>query len=531
MSRLEQLPPAVRRKILGYLLIAEHVRQPPNHLLVENYAFEVNVLRVNRAINKEATAILYQENTFIKVHNYYLEAEKTMSNHEVPFFKLKGKFQHHVAEIAVKFDPMNKRLSSAMKSKKATTFLLMLADIPKYTRLLRLLDLANFMGYQFDFKLHQPPFATSPLSIMSQVELLFPFEQVRGAALIQNVSFSGSFDPAILKRVKQAMTTKIAWLRAGAWEVHDIALSIKRKGDWAFRLNNADMALAKYDDTRTFMETAMSLNSMMSGLDDHFDKALCGIECTVWVDTALLLLSDATFKESGERVYAAVPKMTHHVEAAERMAEKHNPTVPVSVITRFYYLLGIAELGLDHPIKAAKAFAKAYKMGADNPTKEGYEAAKDWKDLGKKERTARLDTLLVSMPKEPLAIPDMKAYVTPEVESEHWVMRELGHQGPIPYEDKIKGAWGIILTNKPHRNHHNQGPRTAQVGPLKPEVLRKHVEKYRKCIDQPRAQGRLICWVGLNVNEIGEETLLDQPGYVEAMKNMTLGGGSGCAPQ
>src|SRR5690349_12942265 len=98
MSRLEQLTPAVRHRILRYLLVSENVRQPPNHLLVENYVFEVNVLRTNRATDKEDTAILYQENTFIKMYNDFVDAEKSMDNHEIPFFKLKGKFEHHVTE-------------------------------------------------------------------------------------------------------------------------------------------------------------------------------------------------------------------------------------------------------------------------------------------------------------------------------------------------------------------------------------------------------------------------------------------------
>ncbi|CAO2655317.1 Nn.00g103810.m01.CDS01 [Neocucurbitaria sp. VM-36] len=528
MSRLEQLPQVLRRKILGYLLISGHVRQPPNHLLVEHYVFEVNILRTNQAINGEALAVLYQENTFIKVYNDFVDAETAMRNHEVPFFKLKSKFEHHVAEVSINLDPMNKRLPSSMRLKQPAPVLLVLADMPKYTRLLRLLDFANFMAYKFDFKIHLPPYMSSPLSTKDQTNLLVPFEQVRGVAMTQKVSFSGAFEPTIVKRVKQAMTSKIAWLRAGAWEIHDIALSIKRMGDWAFRLNDADTALAKYDDTRTFIVTAMKMNSMMRGLDAEFDKALCGMECTVWVDTALLMLSDTMLKENGRRAYDAIPNMTKHIEAVE--SRDTTPIVPVSVLARFYHLLGIAELGLDHPVKAAKAFVKSYSMVTEQTTKDGYDVATGWKDLGKKAKTSRLNSLFASMPKEPLAISDMKEYTTPEVSSEHWVMRELGYQGTFPYEDKIKGAWAIILTNKPHRNHHNQGPRTAQVGPVKPEVLRKVVEKYRKNINQPLAQGRLIGWVGLNVDEIGEETILDHDGVAVSMKALNIGNRA-CNPQ
>ncbi|KAH7371009.1 hypothetical protein BKA66DRAFT_573187 [Pyrenochaeta sp. MPI-SDFR-AT-0127] len=513
MSRFEQLWPELRQQILGYLLISENVRQPPNHLLVEHYMFETNTLRLNHAINKEAAAVLYQKNTFIKVHNYFSIAEKSMLNHEVPFFKLKGKFEHHVADITIGSNPMNKRLPASMKLEKPATFLLLLADIPKYTRLLRLLDLANFMCYNVDFKLHQPAFATSPVSIIKQSELLFPFERVCGGALVQNVTFVGRFDTAIVERVKRAMTQRIAWVRAAAWEIHDIALSIKRMGDWAFSLNNADMTLAKYEDTRTFMDSAMNLNNMATSIDKEFTKALCRIDCITWVDTALLMLSDAALKESGERMYRAIPHMTVRVHAAERMANDNNHTVSVSVRARFYFLLGIAEIGLEHPIKAAKAFAKAHSMVANKPTKEGYELAKAWSKLDEQNRMVRFDALLKSMPKKPLAIPDMQGYITFEVDSEHWIMRKLGHQGPIPYEDKIKGTNSIDSNND---------PRTAPVGDVRPEVLRPYLDQYREAMNHPVTRRRLICWVGLNASQMEGEAISGELDYLDSMNDTSL---------
>jgi hypothetical protein len=530
MVSLDQLPQAALRRILKYLLVAEHVRQPPNHLLVENYAFQVNVLRVNKAINKEGTVVLYMENAFIKVQSDFIDAEKSMHNHEVPFFKLKRKFEHHVADVTIKFDPMNKRLIDTMQSKRPVRFLLLLEDLTKYTRLLRLLDLANFMSYQFDFKLHQPPLNSTGILVELQRKLMMPFKVLRGSAMNQIVTFDASINKAIVRRVKQAMTQKVAWLRAGAWEIHDIALSIKRMGDWAFALGNADMALAKYEDTRTFLDTALTTNSMMKRVNDNVHLSMWGIECTTWVDTALLMLSDTTLKETGKRVYDAVPIMVKHIEAAERAAAKNHPVVPVPVIARFYHLLGIAELGLNHPIKAVKAFAKSYKMVSDKDTKDGYETALRWKGLGKTEQIDRLKAALATMPAKPCDIPDMKEYCTPEVASEQWVMRELGFQGPFPYEDKIKGSYNVILTNKPHPNHHNQGPRTAQIGHVKPEVLQKHVDMYRKQMNLPIAKGRLTCCVCLSADDIGEETVLDHPDFVDAMKNMHMSGNA-CNPQ
>jgi len=66
MSRLEQLPQGIRRDIFRYLLRSDRVRQEPDHLLVEHYIFEVNILRASRGIKSDAMAVLYGENTFVK---------------------------------------------------------------------------------------------------------------------------------------------------------------------------------------------------------------------------------------------------------------------------------------------------------------------------------------------------------------------------------------------------------------------------------------------------------------------------------
>jgi hypothetical protein len=177
----------------------------------------------------------------------------------------------------------------------------------------------------------------------------------------EEVTFSGTFGSHFEARVKQAMTQQVAWVRGCAWEIRDMALSIKRMGDRAFALNNADMALAKYEDVRNFLEAAMKLNTMMQGIDDKFATAIDGLECTTLVDIALLLLSDITMKEVGKRCYNGISKFSDVIEKAETLTADHKPIVSVNVIARFYQLLGIAELGLDHPIKAGKAFANLTK--------------------------------------------------------------------------------------------------------------------------------------------------------------------------
>jgi hypothetical protein len=249
MSRLEALPQRIRHDIYRYLLLSDQVRQPPNHILVEDYNSQVSILRVNKNTNRDVTPILYGQNKLVKIQNFYGSFLETgMANHETPFFRLNSKaktknFKKHVAEISIKRNVIKEAEAKSGDKKMA---LLLLHDIPKLARLLRILDFVNFMGFDFKFTLHKSPLMFGPLNTADQEKLFLPFEQMRGVACRQEVAFAGTFDAALVQRVRQAMTQNVAWLRAGAAEINDIALSIKRMGDWAFNMGNADMALAKW---------------------------------------------------------------------------------------------------------------------------------------------------------------------------------------------------------------------------------------------------------------------------------------------
>jgi hypothetical protein len=511
MSHLELLPQRLRKEILRYLLMSERVRQSPDRLLIEHYGFQTSLLRVSRTIAADASAVLYGENTFAKGHWYFSQASTSMLNHEVPFYQSAATFNNHVVDITIK--TTNPQFRS--QDLNLFTFIILTADIPKLARLLRILDFANFMGFHFDFAFRHSPTGAPQLAQAQQI--LLPFEQVRGGALIQKVSITGPVDTLLAARVKQIMTQKVAWVRAGAWELYELAVSIKRKGDMAFKLRNADMAMAKYTDTQNFQGGAIKRNTLMHGCDTEWLQAICRLETIVDVDVALLALSDITYEEEGKRHYNLVPTLTRRIEEAEALNEREKTSiVPNSVIAQFYHLLGVAELGLEHPNKAGKSFAKGYKIIAHKQYKQGWEAAKSWPNLSKTDRQLRFDAVLATLPAKPLAVPAMKSYSTIEVESEHWVMRQLGFEGPVPYADKIKPAWGIGLTMKPHPNHHGPGPRTAQLGRVYPKVLRKHVERYRAQMNSAIAQGKLIGWVHLNADQIGEESIIDDPGTSES---------------
>lgn len=98
-----------------------------------------------------------------------------------------------------------------------------------------------------------------------------------------------------------------------------------------------------------------------------------------------------------------------------------------------------------------------------------------------------------------------------------------GPQRRDPYADKITPSIAIVASTKPHHNYHDPGPRphTARVEMLKPEALTKHVKNFRKQMNHPVTGGKLVCWVALDADKIGEESVLDDLGMAGIIGNMS----------
>ncbi|KAH7067452.1 hypothetical protein BKA63DRAFT_570750 [Paraphoma chrysanthemicola] len=269
-------------------------------------------------------------------------------------------------------------------------------------------------------------------------------------AWVQSAVFANTFDPQLASTVKESMTQKMAWLRGLSAEIYDIALSIKRTGDRSFAMSSGDIAMANYLDVHNFLEAAIKQNDIMvSSLEFDFILRLYSLDVISCVDRALVILLDM-----GKQYF---------------------------------------ELGLNHPIKAGKAFANAYIILPSQEIKDGHQSAKAWKDLDTKKRIACLKVLFADLPKSPISVPDQEDLASPSVASEHWVLRELGFKGHIPCSNKIKSNHMIALTIKPHPDKVTPGPLTVRIGKVLPEALAKHVERYEKGKDWPGAEGKLVC--------------------------------------
>ncbi|KAI4619339.1 uncharacterized protein J4E87_007589 [Alternaria ethzedia] len=538
MSRLEALPQHIRRDILRYLLLSDRVRGPPNRHLIEDYDFQVAVLRTSKAINQEAAKVFYGDNKWIKLHNGYgTTIENALLNHEVPYFKLgTKKFDNHVAEVKV--DPNYQRKATGKYGGKTTVGVLLLQDMPKLARALRILDFANHMGYDFKFALHKPPGTVSTLGREDQERFALPMGKVSGLAFRQKVTFTTGFDAALVEKVTQTMTQGVAWLRAVAVELYELALSTKCVGDMAFNTGNGDMAFARWLDTFMFIKHSLERNEMIGArLEPNFLSPIYALQCVASLDKSMLMFSNMAAGEFRGEFRHECKGETKKVGNAEE-AELCNKisgyeVVPASAIARFYRFLGVAELGEDHPVKAAKAFAKSYKIMSLPGTKDGYDIAKSWKELTKAEQKLSVVSLHTALPKRPHTMPELQVWKGPQVASEHWVMRELGFKGEIPYADKIIGVFGLYLAKEPHPNRSLPGPRTLRLGAVKPEVLRKAVEDARERVNIPGIPGieLVMKWIALGTNQIGEESIQDDPQTARMREEMSLLGNGGCSTQ
>ncbi|KAF2872325.1 hypothetical protein BDV95DRAFT_380659 [Massariosphaeria phaeospora] len=428
------------------------------------------------------------------------------------------KFRHHVAEVAIDLDKWTKEYGG----KRPHVFLMLLDDMPKLARLLRIMDLANFLCFHFKFTLRQPRLALSPPNSAVQKKLLLPFEQVRGTAAVQTVSIVGPVDAALSAHVKQAMTQHVAWLRGGVCEIYELALSMKRKGDVAFRMGNTTEALTKYESLQTFVSATTTKNTKMKSDPDQL-RAFQLLGYMTMTDIITVFMTDLTTMEMDKRAYGLVTDYLGRIEVIEKTNDLYSKDEPgflhSALMSCTRNIFGVAELGLNHPIKAGKAFATAFKLFSHPAYRTGWETAKAWSGLTQRDRQTHLTSLHALLPSQPLEVPELKPYSMPAVAPEHWVMRRLGFQGPIPYREKVLPGLDptLVLTAEP--NSDLFAP--AVIGHIRPEVLTAHAEDLDQTVVFPDGRRfekrRLIIWVGLEETQLGAERLPDGDAQKDAM--------------
>ena len=318
MSSSERLPVELRKEILRYLLLSDRVRQPLNKYGVRDYSFQPAVLRVNRRLSIEAKSILYGENAFVRVTFHRQPGgSDSMTNHEVAFLQNgnMSRFDKHVVSIDIRPD----RLSPLRD--RDNHFLLMKQDVPKFTRYLRIMDIGNPLFYHFKFEVCST-FSGGTLSLSDQKAIREPFKIVTGTELIQTVAITGNADETVVKNVSQATTQKCQWARAGAWELFNIAASMKAVGDELWRAGFTDIAVTKWNDVSAWISQSVQENELLLHIDPKADMAGLRIHLTCDLDRALWDMSNrGKFSSVGKRDFKDVLELCEPGDF-QRMTEK-----------------------------------------------------------------------------------------------------------------------------------------------------------------------------------------------------------------
>lgn len=163
----------------------------------------------------------------------------------------------------------------------AESFLLVAHEVPRFVRLLRIL----VIKYRLELCFHIRDYPISPFHAV-QRHVLEPFRSLQlddKECLI----IRGAIDTASCRVLRASMVPEARWLRAQAWDINDLLVSISILADEAYRLGDFGCARDKYNDCQKLFLTAMDLNHRL--VDEvsgsiHLGLGLCA---TVYVNAII----------------------------------------------------------------------------------------------------------------------------------------------------------------------------------------------------------------------------------------------------
>lgn len=276
ISRLEALPQELRMEILRYVLhtkyarLDRHVRDTEGENISHARAFDwtIGVLRTCKTLHSDGIEILNKENQWIKIV-MQMDCDFTrmsLLNHDVHSVepRVNSSLKNHIALVEVA--SQSPRWTSHWKHSTATAKILIpLEEVQSFCWYLRAMDLPNFIGYKFKFEL------TTKLSKSVQRQILQPLTTITGEACTQQVEFAGHIDGALTKKLTSAMTQRVGWLRAKAWDIYHCTEHLKAVGDEAFLKSEFNVAVHKYRQVFSFWDAAIANHSMVKHVDDVLD--------------------------------------------------------------------------------------------------------------------------------------------------------------------------------------------------------------------------------------------------------------------
>ncbi|KAI9715141.1 MAG: hypothetical protein M1812_006120 [Candelaria pacifica] len=357
------LPLEIRSKIYAHLLDPSLVRQLPPDGSTPFYKFHTSILRVSHQIHAEAHFQLYHGNNFVLLKSNWACMSGAADDAMVPILSTHSldDFTAHHLKVTLQYNIAAIRKANVRDG----TLLLLAADLPLLCGLLRMQHLTTPTdapmlatlqsasgGYEMGLisqsrgvtkdngttvRLQLRPTQYGTPSLITQRILLEPFKRVRGGQ--QRVIISGCVSPDLRTEVLSKMQPRgPPLLRRDAWDIFELAATIKKAGDTAMMngprgLDYARDRYSKYYEFMTECNKANPTLELMVDLDGH-RVALDTLCFDTASNLALASLKLADFKGA-----------EHHA-SKELIDLKDRKYLRRPLIGKLAYYLGLARTGL-----------------------------------------------------------------------------------------------------------------------------------------------------------------------------------------
>ncbi|KAI9700870.1 MAG: hypothetical protein M1836_002240 [Candelina mexicana] len=369
------LPLDIRKKIYAYLLEPSLVIEDPPDGSTPSYKFHTAILRVSQQIHTEAHLQFYYGNNFVLLHTNWALMSNAAKDHMLPIVSTHNldNFTAHHLQVTLQY-PI---IAISRENVKAGTFLHVAGDLPFLCGLLRMQHLTtpsdapmlatlpsanggHAMGLLtrsggvakdkgLTIRLHLRATTYGTPNLATQKGLLDPFKRVRGGQQrrLRVARYQNEIASEMLPRGP-------TWLRREAWDMFELAATIKEAGDAAMMkgpqgLKHAMDRYSKYYEFLTGCSEVTPQLDTMVDLDGH-QRALDTLCFDTASNMALACLKLADFKDA-----------EHH--ASKELVElRDRKYLRRPLIGKLMYYLGLARAGLGKYELALMMFPKALAM-------------------------------------------------------------------------------------------------------------------------------------------------------------------------
>jgi len=276
----------------------------------------------------------------------------SLLNHDVHFVeqRVTSSLKNHIASVEV----ASQRPQWIREWKSSSTKILIpLEEVQSFCWYLRAMDLPNFIWYKFKFEL------ATKLSKSIQRQILQPFTTITGEAGAQQVEFAGPVNGTLAKKLTSAMTQRVGWLRAKAWDIYHCTEHLKAVGDEAFLKGEFNVAVHKYRQVFSFWDASIANHSMVKHIDNVLDATFehLDLACVVNLQLAEILAGQIECTAAKEK-YEATAKLDSMLQIFNSISA----TPPFAALAMF--IAGILKL-VDKKLRLAQ---HAFQLAASSGT-------------------------------------------------------------------------------------------------------------------------------------------------------------------